>query len=90
MQKFLEHMQMCVVQIVDRIAQTQMGKSRTNAIEYEEYIIPTSKKHKIPLPGNRFPDYAGSSWKAMCLKLTEVYQDKEMRISEKSAGSKKE
>ncbi len=81
---------MCVVQIVDRIAQIQMGKSRTDAIEYEEYIIPTSKKYKTPLPGNRFPDYAGSSWKAMCLKLTEVYQEMEMRIQKKSAGRKKE
>jgi hypothetical protein len=65
---FLKGMRLCIFQVIDRIACTQMGSSREEATEYQKFIIPTNKDHreiKMPQPKNRFPDLCGggNSWK---------------------------
>jgi hypothetical protein len=88
LKKFLDNMQMCIFQIVDRIAKTQLGQSRTSAIEYEEYINPQAKKPQMPKPNNRFPDFAGESWKAVTREQSQAEEEGNIKIPYKGAGKK--
>jgi hypothetical protein len=48
---FLKGMRLCIFQVIDRIACTQMGSSREEATEYQKFIIPTNKDHReIKMP----------------------------------------
>jgi hypothetical protein len=67
---FLKGMRLCIFQVIDRIASTQLGSSREEAAEYQKFIIPTNKDHKeikMPQPRHRFPDLCrgGNSWKPL-------------------------
>ena len=64
---FLQQMRMCIIQVIDRIASTQLGSSREEAVEYQRFIIPKEGRQiiKMPKSGKRFPDLSrGSSWRA--------------------------
>ena len=70
---YIQEMEVCIIQVIDRIASTQLGPSREEAYEYKEHILP--KKMIISKEGEStdighstepFPDVAGyQGWKAM-------------------------
>jgi hypothetical protein len=56
-------MRLCIIQVIDRIACTQLGSSREETVEDQKFIIPKEgqKIIKMPKSGKRFPDLSGGS-----------------------------
>jgi hypothetical protein len=61
---YLREMEVCIIQIIDRIASTQLGPSREEAIEFVKHIPIIddieNKQKRITMPTRTlvFPDFA--------------------------------
>ena len=65
-------MRLCIIQVIDRIACTQLGSSREETVEDQKFIIPKEgqKIIKMPKSGKRFPDLSGgSSWRPATVQV---------------------
>jgi hypothetical protein len=68
----LQEMRVCIIQVIDRIASTQLGSSREDTVEYQKFIISKEgqKIIKMPKSGKRFPDLSGgSSWRPVTVQV---------------------
>ena len=78
--KFIQEMQMCIVQVIDRISENQLRSSRREAAEYESYIPPLKGEIKFPKANNPYPDFAGKSWMTK-LKTGEIGNDEQQEVT---------